>query len=94
MNLQFCHHCQTQHEPRQALQAVQKAQEQNPHSIFAHILAGGLMEAQSDLGGALATYEAAKSQFYRQHPDSYEPPLYLIDKTTSFTAKLEEKEPR
>jgi len=43
------------------------------------------------LQGALAAYQSAEREFYRQHPKPDEPPLYLIRKTESLIEKLEAK---
>jgi len=72
----------------QALQAAQEALAANPHSVFAHILVGDLFEAQGDFPRALAAYEAALSEFYRQHPHGPAPPLLLVQKSAKLRAKV------
>lgn len=71
-----------------ALREAQKALAANPHSIFAHILVGDLLEAQGDLARALAAYEAAQSEFYRQHPNGPAPPLRLVQKSAKLRAQI------
>lgn len=60
----------------------------NPSSIRAHILVGEARESQGDLKDALAAFETATAEFYRQNPDSYEAPVYLIRKTSSLMERL------
>jgi len=71
-----------------ALEAAQRALAANPHSIFAYILVGDLLEVQGDLVRALAAYEAAQFEFRRQHPDGPAPPLRLIQKSAKLRAQV------
>jgi len=72
----------------QALQEAQKALAANPHSVFAYVLVGELSEAQGDLQGALGAYEAALSEFCRQHPNGPAPPLLLVQKSAKLRARI------
>jgi len=71
-----------------ALRAAQEALAANPHSIFAHILVGDLLQAQGDLPQALAAYESALSEFRRQHPHGPAPPLLLVQKSARLRAQV------
>jgi len=71
----------------QALQAAEKALEANPHSIFAHILVGELHEARGDLQGALAAFDSASIEFFRQYPNLHTLPAYLLQKTVKLRAE-------
>jgi tetratricopeptide (TPR) repeat protein len=75
-------------DPGRALDHAQKALAANPHSIRAQTIIGESKEAQGDLQGALTAFQTATGEFYRQHPHSYEAPLYLIGRTEDILEKL------
>jgi tetratricopeptide (TPR) repeat protein len=81
--------CEPAMDLSQALQAVQKVLVANPHSVFAHILAGELFEAQGDFLRASAAYEAALSEFYCQHPDGPAPPLLLLQRSAKLKLRAQ-----
>jgi tetratricopeptide (TPR) repeat protein len=93
-NLSLARYYDATGDARGALQYAEKALAANPKSIPASILVGEVREGLGDLKGALEGYKNAQHEFYQQYPNSYEAPLYLIDRTISVTEKLEEKEPR
>ena len=93
-NLSLARYNDATGDSRGALQYAEKALAVNPKSIPASILVGEVREGMGDLKGALEGYKNAEHEFYQQYPNSYEAPLYLIDKTISVTEKLGEKESR
>ncbi len=90
-DLDFATYYHTVSNVSEALGYAQKALVSNPNSIPAYILVGDIKEAQGDLRGALTAYRKAKHEFCQQYPNSSEPPLYLIYKTSSLMNKLEGK---
>lgn len=90
ISLQFAQYYKAAGELAAMLQAAQNALKANAHSVFAHILIGEAQEAQGNLQPALESYQTALSEFHSQHPDSYEPPVYLIEKTLNLSRQLEQ----
>lgn len=88
LNLQFAYYYQAASDLAHALQSAQEALGAVPNSIPAQILVAQVKEAQGDLQGALESYQTAETQFYIQHPDSYEPPAYLIRKSMELRKNL------
>ena len=88
LKLQFAYYYQAASDLGHALQSAQEALGAVPNSIPAQILVGQVKEAQGDPQGALESYQTAETQFYIQHPDSYEPPTYLIRKSMELRKKL------
>ncbi len=87
-HLQFARYYQAAKDWTHAQESAQKALAANPKSIPAHILVGEVKEAQGDLRGALEAFQTAQTEFYKQYPESYEAPLYLIYKSAELLAKL------
>jgi len=88
LNLQFAYYYQAANDLPQALQLAQAVLAATPHSIPAQIVVAQVKEARGDLRGALESYQTAQSEFSLQHPDSYEPPAYLIYKSIQLRNKL------
>jgi len=86
--LQLAYYFQKRKDWAHALASAQSALIANPNSIHGHIVVGQVKEAQGDLKGALGDYQTALDEFDKQYPGSYEPPQYLILKTSLLSAKL------
>jgi hypothetical protein len=70
------------------LASAQKAIAANPKMIRAYMRLGDAKEAQGDLKGARDAFDTAKRLFNEQYPDSYEYPLFLIQKIADLDARL------
>jgi len=74
-----------------ALASAQAVLVANPKVIRALIIVGEAKEAQGDLAGARDSYAAAEGQFYKQFPNSYEAPEFLILKIASLEERLKKQ---
>ena len=92
-NLQLIRYYRKAKDSVQALQLAEKVLATNNSSIPALVMVGELKEEQGNLKDALKSYQAALAQFDKQYPNSYEPPEYLILKTSGLLAKLRSQEP-
>ena len=52
------------------------------------MIVGKVQEAQGDLSGARDTFLSAYRLFYQQHPNSSEPPEYLVYKIATLDERL------
>jgi len=88
-DLQFAYYYQATNDQAEVLQFAEKALRAVPHSIAARIIVAMASEERGDFRAALDYYQDAETQFYRQHPEAYEPPMYLIHKSMQLRKKLE-----
>lgn len=72
----------------EAAKRAQSALAVNPHSIAAAIAVGEARKAHGDLKAALEAFQKATTEYYRQHPKSYEPPTLLISRIADIEAAL------
>ena len=86
--MRFARYYQAAKDWPHALESAQKVRTANKDSIAASLLIGEVKEAQGDLDGALEAFGAGLTQFYQQHPKSYEPPLYTMDKIERIEEQL------
>jgi len=70
------------------LASAEEAIAANPKLIRAHMRAADAKEVQGDLKGARDAYGEAKRLFDEQYPNSYEHPLFLIQKISSLDSRL------
>ena len=94
LNLDLARYFSTTGDFGKTLEHARKALAANPKSIPAHILVGEIKERQGDPEGALAAYQKATTEFYKQYPDSYELPQYLIHKTSDLMERLGKLKPK
>lgn len=78
----------------EAARHAQAALAANPKSISADIVLGETKRAQGDLTGALGAFQKATVEFYRQNPNSYEPPTLLLSRISDLREKLESADPK
>lgn len=75
----------------EAASHARKSLAADPRSIHARMLLGEVLEAQGDGAAALAAFQGALAEFRRRFPDSYEAPLYLIERAARLQEKVERK---
>lgn len=71
-----------------ALANAKAALAARPDLIRAEMIVGKVQEAQGDLSGARDTFLSAYRLFYQQHPNSSEPPEYLVYKIATLDERL------
>jgi hypothetical protein len=72
----------------EAAKRAQSALAVNPNSIAAAIAIGEARRAHGDLKAALEAFQKATTEYYRQHPKSYEPPTLLISRIADIEGTL------
>lgn len=78
--LQFAEYFSEIGDYAQTLSQAQRVLQLNAQSIPALILTGEADEGRGDKRGALNAHQRASQAFYRQSPQSREPPIYLIER--------------
>jgi hypothetical protein len=72
----------------EAAKRAQSALAVNPNSIAAAIAVGDARRAHGDLKAALEAFQKATTEYYRQHPKSFEPPTLLISRIADIEATM------
>jgi hypothetical protein len=89
LDLQFANYFYAVANFPEAARHAQTVLAANPKSISADIVLGKTKQAQGDLTGALVVFQKAMVEFYKQNPNSYEPPTLLLSRISDIQDHME-----